>query len=69
MTDENDKDGPPAQPPEPPAESGLPRPPDNEEYERRVKEAMARGEDPMPIIREATMQLLDYIRAKYADKK
>ncbi len=65
MTDDDPKNG----PPEDPAESPLPQPPDNEEYERRVKEAMAKGEDPMPIIREATLQLLDYIRAKYADKK
>lgn len=65
MTDDRENNDPPQEP----SGSALPQPPDNEEYERRVKEAIAKGEDPMPIIREATMQLLDYIRAKYADKK
>ncbi len=61
MTDDEENGAPP--PPSP--DSTEPQPPDNEDYDRRAREAMERGEDPTPIIQEHVMKVLDWLRAKH----
>lgn len=53
--------------PEESAESPKnPRSPDHAAYVRRMKEAEARGEDPMLIAHEEIMAVLDWIKAKHS---